>query len=81
MITFDQVKHWITLNEPNIFCIIGYLGIYAPGLDKSGRGDYTCGHNALLAHAKTYKMYQEEFKNLQQGFTLLNLINIALQMP
>ncbi|XP_074111301.1 lactase/phlorizin hydrolase-like [Cotesia typhae] len=63
----DRVKHWITLNEPNIFCIIGYLGIYAPGLDKSGRGDYTCGHNALLAHAKTYKMYQEEFENLQQG--------------
>ncbi|CAD6229349.1 GSCOCG00006546001-RA-CDS [Cotesia congregata] len=63
----DRVKHWITLNEPNIFCIFGYHRTDAPGLDKSGRGDYTCGHNALLAHAKTYKMYQEEFRKSQQG--------------
>ncbi|XP_057330129.1 myrosinase 1-like [Microplitis mediator] len=76
----DRVKHWMTLNEPNIFCILGYNGIFAPGLNKSGQGDYACGHNALLAHAKTYRMYQEEFYEKQKG-TVGIVVAISWPVP
>ncbi|CAG5101988.1 Similar to LCT: Lactase-phlorizin hydrolase (Oryctolagus cuniculus) [Cotesia congregata] len=63
----DRVQYWTTFNEPNIFCRLGYNGILAPGLKESGRSDYICGHHALLAHAKTYRMYKEEFYEAQKG--------------
>ncbi|XP_074111176.1 myrosinase 1-like [Cotesia typhae] len=61
------IKYWTTFNEPNIFCRWGYNGIFAPGLNESGRSDYICGHHALLAHAEAYRMYKKEFYETQKG--------------
>ncbi|TPX53656.1 hypothetical protein SeMB42_g00665 [Synchytrium endobioticum] len=43
----DRVTHWITFNEPSLFCELGYgIGMHAPGI--TGRM-YECAHNALRA--------------------------------
>ncbi|KAI8790277.1 lactase-phlorizin hydrolase [Biomphalaria glabrata] len=64
----DRVKKWLTFNEPPIIAINGYGdGDMAPGHKDPGSGVYIVGHNVILAHAKTYRMYELEFKTLQKG--------------
>ncbi|XP_057333573.1 myrosinase 1-like [Microplitis mediator] len=74
----DKVKYWTTFNEPGFNCVVGYQGIYAPLINQSGIGEYLCGHHTLLAHAKTYKMYNEKFRGKQQGKIMIAL---ALTWP
>lgn len=33
----------------------------APGVNGHGVGEYLCGHHVLLAHAKVYRMYRNEY--------------------
>jgi len=40
---------------------------YAPYLHLNNTGYYLAGHTQLLAHGKTYRMYEELFKSKQQG--------------
>ncbi|GJQ82457.1 hypothetical protein Trydic_g11868 [Trypoxylus dichotomus] len=64
----EKVDTWITFNEPYQFCEYGYsTGRFAPVYSQEGIGGYLCGYTVLLAHAKTYRMYQEEYKDLQEG--------------
>jgi beta-glucosidase len=47
----DRVKHWFTLNEPQVFVGYGhYDGRHAPGLKMSLSEMLRAGHHALLAH-------------------------------
>ncbi len=47
----DRVKHFITLNEPQIFTMLGYkTGVHAPGLRLTTENAMQCTHHALLAH-------------------------------
>jgi len=51
-----QVKHWVTLHEPNWDCILAYrYGIIAPLLNASDDGAYICTHTKILAHAEAYR--------------------------
>ncbi|XP_057327909.1 myrosinase 1-like [Microplitis mediator] len=68
-----KVKYWTTFNEPMFYCMYGYQGILAPRKNWSGIADYLCGHNALLAHAKTYRLYSDHFRKTQKGKISLNL--------
>ncbi|CAG0894932.1 unnamed protein product [Darwinula stevensoni] len=65
----DRAKLWITFNEPWVVAWMGYgTGGGAPGhSDAPGEKTYQAGRNILLAHAKTYRMYQEEFFASQGG--------------
>ncbi|KAF3330115.1 Beta-glucosidase 11 [Carex littledalei] len=75
----DRVKHWITFNEPVIFCSMGYAsGTMAPGrcspgeagnctAGNSGTEPYICGHNMLLAHSAAVKLYKEQYQGTQKG--------------
>lgn len=65
----DRVKIWLTFNEPKNICAFGYGTIYlAPGyVNQSGIADYLCGYTILLAHAKTYHMYKDEYQEKQGG--------------
>jgi beta-glucosidase len=49
----DRVKHWMTLNEPQCFVLLGHeTGVHAPG-DKLELGELLrLTHHALLAHGK-----------------------------
>jgi beta-glucosidase len=48
----DRVNKWITLNEPFIFCFLGYgLGVHAPG-HKNMSEYFVTYKNAMVAHGK-----------------------------
>jgi len=49
----DRVRHWMTINEPQIFIGLGHVsGEHAPGLKLSRREALLVSHHALLAHGK-----------------------------
>ncbi|XP_026762202.2 myrosinase 1 [Galleria mellonella] len=59
----DRVKFWITINEPLIFCDFAYnSGKMAPGTIDPYVATYLCSKHVLLAHAKAWRIYDEEFK-------------------
>ncbi|KAJ3649787.1 hypothetical protein Zmor_021510 [Zophobas morio] len=64
----DDVKNWMTFNEPQQTCLFGYgLGATAPGASASGIGEYKCAYTIVKAHAKAYHIYDEEFRPTQNG--------------
>ncbi|CAG9772233.1 unnamed protein product [Ceutorhynchus assimilis] len=64
----DDVKWWITFNEPKQICGGGYdYGGFSPQTLSSGRGGYICAHNLLKAHAKVYRVYDEKYRTKQNG--------------
>lgn len=65
----DQVKWWITINEPWCVALLGFEnGEHAPGeIDAPGRKCYTVAHHLLRAHAKAVHVYRSEFKSEQNG--------------
>ncbi|WP_404422481.1 GH1 family beta-glucosidase [Nibricoccus sp. IMCC34717] len=49
----DRVKHWITLNEPQVFLGLGYTtGAFAPGARFSLKEALQASHHVLLAHGR-----------------------------
>lgn len=69
------VKHWITINEPYSICAGGYGGgLIAPGLHLNGDGIYQCSYVLLKAHARAYRIYQEEFKSKYNGQIGISLV-------
>ncbi|KAH1014875.1 hypothetical protein HUJ05_012687 [Dendroctonus ponderosae] len=68
------VKYWITLNEPLAICSMGYGGdSLAPGKSLVGDGIYQCAYNTIKAHAKAYRIYEQEFKPEQGGKVTSNI--------
>ncbi|KAL1512861.1 hypothetical protein ABEB36_002373 [Hypothenemus hampei] len=62
------VKYWFTFNEPSMVCVGGYeLGSLAPGLQLHGEGVYQCSYVLLKAHARAYRIYEQEFKAKYNG--------------
>ena len=55
----DRVKHWIVMNEPNIFTHMGYMiKLHPPG--KTDEVTYLkTFHHTVLAHASTVLAYKE----------------------
>ena len=65
----DRVKHFITLNEPQVFIGLGHLeGIHAPGDKLHFREMLQAGHHALLAHGKAVQAIRAETRGAQIGF-------------
>lgn len=64
----DRVKYWTTINEPKVHCHSGYgIGEHAPAIKMPGIGNYICGRNVLLAHARAWHVYNNEFRATQNG--------------
>lgn len=66
-----EVEHWVTINEPNMQCMMVFYGGLAPGAPK---GDtpanvnmYKCIHHTILAHAAAYRLYEQKYKKSQGG--------------
>ncbi|KAG5877874.1 hypothetical protein JTB14_028074 [Gonioctena quinquepunctata] len=77
----DDVKWWVTINEPRQVCSAGYgSGIFAPGIVSNGIGEYTCNKHVLLAHAKAYRLYDAEFRGKQGEYFKLGVANAAPQI-
>ncbi|XP_068081776.1 myrosinase 1-like [Anabrus simplex] len=64
----DRVKLWVTFNEPATF-MTGYTSErgMAPSIFKPGVGDYLTTHHLLIAHARAYHLYDEQYRATQQG--------------
>ena len=69
----DRVKNWLTINEPLSVSTYSYCGL---GGSVSSAGNitmqcpwakYLSAHYLILAHAKAYRIYDREFRWLQQG--------------
>ncbi|KAJ9551455.1 hypothetical protein OSB04_015500 [Centaurea solstitialis] len=74
----DRVKHWITINEPNINVEYAYKsGLFPPSRCSEPFGNCLAGnsdveplvamHNMLLAHGMAAKLYHENFQPKQGG--------------
>lgn len=64
----DRVKNWMTINEPFIHCSFAFEdATHPPAIPSPGEGYYECGRNILLAHARAYHIYKNEFKASQRG--------------
>ncbi|KPJ08092.1 Myrosinase 1 [Papilio machaon] len=64
----DRVKTWVTINEPIVVCDVAYnTGSFAPGVKDPEFASYLCNKNILLAHAKAWRIYDEEFKPKYHG--------------
>jgi len=49
----DRVRWWLTINEPWIIGLLGYLhGLHAPGFKDDVRGEVTAFHHTLVAHGR-----------------------------
>ncbi|XP_050670544.1 myrosinase 1-like [Leptidea sinapis] len=70
----DRVKYWITINEPYQLCSFGYGGTkLAPVFNLTGEADYLCAKNLLLAHARAFHIYNEEFRFIQHGIIFISI--------
>ena len=70
----DRVKHWTTLNEPQMFSSSGYAsGQFAPGRcsawqdlnctgGNSSTEPYLVTHHLLRAHAEAVKVYKQKYQ-------------------
>lgn len=59
----DRVRHWITINEPQIFIGLGhFLGTHAPGLTLQTRDWLLAGHHALMAHGAAVQVIRARAK-------------------
>ncbi|KAE8746448.1 hypothetical protein FOCC_FOCC006814, partial [Frankliniella occidentalis] len=72
----NKVKLWTTINEPHMFCVYGAgKGRMGATIIKPGISEYRCGHHMLLAHAKAYQIYRQEFYPTQKGRVGFSLDN------
>jgi beta-glucosidase len=84
----DRVKHWSTVNEPNIEPLGGYDKGYLPPRrcsDPFGLGvpctrgnsttePYVVAHHLLLAHASAVSLYRRKYQGEQGGRIGLTLL-------
>merc|ERR1712130_533258 len=60
----DRVKFWITFNEAWTFTLLGSGNGKAPGIPEYNdvsKWPYIAGHNVLIAHARTVKLYKTKY--------------------
>jgi beta-glucosidase len=59
----DRVRHWITLNEPQVFLTLGHReGLHAPGLKLAWMDVLRAMHHTLLSHGRAVATLREHCK-------------------
>ncbi|XP_063896033.1 myrosinase 1-like [Helicoverpa armigera] len=70
----EKVRYWITINDPKEICAKGYgSDTQAPFLNITGVAEYLCARNVLIAHAKAYHIYDEQYRKIQNGSVGISL--------
>ncbi|XP_051229498.1 beta-glucosidase 32 [Lolium perenne] len=86
----DRVKHWVTLNEPNMEPISSYSnGMMPPRRcshpfcssvnctkGNSSTEPYIAAHHLLLAHASAVSLYRDKYNATQRGQVGITLMGI-----
>jgi beta-glucosidase len=66
----DRVKHWMTINEPHVSAIVGYLeGQHAPGHTNLHEA-LAASHHLLLAHGQAVPIIRSNSPEAQVGLAL-----------
>ncbi|KAM3410015.1 hypothetical protein ACQJBY_002331 [Aegilops geniculata] len=81
----DRVRHWTTMDEPNVIAIAAYdSGAFPPcrcsapyGMNCTA-GDstvepYTVAHHSILAHASAVRLYRDKYQASQGGVVGMNI--------
>ncbi|CAB1458211.1 unnamed protein product [Pleuronectes platessa] len=64
----DDVKIWITIDNPFVVARHGYgTGVVAPGIKSDPDLPFRVGHNLLKAHAAVWHLYDRHYRPRQQG--------------
>jgi beta-glucosidase len=72
----DRVRHWMMLNEPWVFCFVGYYeGRHAPGLTDLSAA-LQAAHHSLLAHGKAADAIRAHSRSEPQVGIALNLNHV-----
>jgi beta-glucosidase len=67
----DRVRSWLTINEPWIIGLLGYLhGLHAPGYKDDVRGEATAFHHVLLAHGRAVQEFRRSGRDGRIGIAL-----------
>jgi beta-glucosidase len=67
----DRVRWWVTINEPWIIGLLGYLhGLHAPGVKDDVLGEATAFHHTLLAHGRAVQTFRGSGREGRIGITL-----------
>ena len=74
----DRVKHWMTLNEPQVFIGLGHQsGLFPPGYQLRFAEVLTAVHNVLLAHGKAVQTIRAYSKaKCQVGLAPVGIVSI-----
>ncbi|KAK3924750.1 Cyanidin 3-O-glucoside 7-O-glucosyltransferase (acyl-glucose) [Frankliniella fusca] len=68
----DRVEHWITINEPNMYCAYFNELFIAAKFRKPEEVDpYTCIHNNVLAHMKAKQIFKKQGLKGKIGYSTL----------
>ncbi len=66
----DQVKNWMTINEPWAIAVLGHLeGLFAPGL-KDWPTTLAAAHHLLMAHGSATAAIREKVPDANIGLSL-----------
>uniref|UniRef100_A0A3Q4B8A4 Uncharacterized protein n=1 Tax=Mola mola TaxID=94237 RepID=A0A3Q4B8A4_MOLML len=64
----DDVKYWITIDNPFVVARHGYgTGVVAPGIKSDPDLPFRVGHNLLKAHAAAWHLYDRHYRAHQRG--------------
>ncbi|XP_057982297.1 beta-glucosidase 13-like [Malania oleifera] len=64
----DRVKHWTTINEPQVFGQYGYkVGMASNPNANPATDPFLASHHILLAHAAAAKLYKQNYQDSQGG--------------
>jgi beta-glucosidase len=67
----DRVRWWLTINEPWIVGLLGYLhGLHAPGYKDDVPGEVTVFHHLLLAHGRATQAFRGRVPEGKIGIAL-----------
>ncbi|XP_051882723.1 klotho isoform X2 [Pristis pectinata] len=70
----DRVKYWITIDNPYALAWHGYgTGKLAPGIQGAPNVPYIVAHNLIKAHSRTWHIYNDHFRQSQQGYVSIAL--------
>ncbi|XP_030953641.1 beta-glucosidase 13-like [Quercus lobata] len=70
----DRVKHWITINEPQIWAPYGYKIDATNALQNAATDPFLCAHHIILAHATAVQLYRDTYQSVQAGQIGISLV-------
>lgn len=60
-----KVRLWVTINEPNVYLIMGYfMGLFPPGIKGSIRSYLKGARSMIKSHCKAYELIHEMYQDV-----------------